>query len=336
MSPKLLSGRLAVLLALMGVSSRSTAAAAPTPVVQEPGEGAQYRALLEEAVTEYDARHYEEARALFRRANEISPNARTLRGIGMASFELREYIEALRSLEASLVDKRRPLTPTQRQQVESLLDRTRAFVGRFFLKASPKETVLRVDGTPIVLEGDGSLLLSFGRHSLVAEAAGSLSESRELNVIGGERQELTFQLRPDPNLASARKLAGAGVGATPGPGGSGETDSSSSRVGWWFTGAAVLAAGAVGSYFWWRSLSDQMSQCDQAKATSGMGCDNGDALSSRRRLAIGATIGTTAAALAVGIAGTVFWSTNSKPESGTALACGPAPGAVNCELRILF
>ena len=328
---KLLSGPLALVLSVVGATNQSLAA--PAPVVQEPGESAQYRALLEEAVTEYDARHYEEARALFRRANEISPNARTMRGIGMASFELREYIEALRSLEASLADKRRPLTANQRQQVESLLDRTRAFVGRFFLKAAPKETVLRVDGTPMVLEGDGSLLLSFGRHSLVAEAAGSISESRELNVIGGERQELSFQLRPDPN--GGRRVAGGGAVAPSGDG-AGDSDSSSAKAVWWFAGAGVLAVGAISSYFWWRGLSDQLSQCDRAKSTMGMGCDNGDALSSRRRLAIGTTIGTAAAALAVGIAGTVFWSTNSKSESGTALACSPAPGAVNCELRILF
>src|SRR6266704_960888 len=105
MSLKLVFGRLALVMAALATANQ--AFAAPGPAVQEPSESAQYRALLEEAVTEYDARHYEEARALFRRAHEVSPNARTLRGIGMASFELREYIEALRSLEGSLADKRR-------------------------------------------------------------------------------------------------------------------------------------------------------------------------------------------------------------------------------------
>ena len=41
-------------------------------------------------------------------------------------------------------------------------------------------------------------------------------------------------------------------------------------------------------------------------------------------------------ALALAIIGTVVWSTNSKPESGTALACLPMPGAVNCELQLHF
>jgi len=61
-----------------------------------------------DAVAEYEAGHYQEARALFRQAHEKSPTARTLRGIGMASFELRDYVEATRALTASLRDVRPP------------------------------------------------------------------------------------------------------------------------------------------------------------------------------------------------------------------------------------
>src|SRR6266700_2339843 len=222
MSSSSLCARGALALSLVAAVSRVALGAPPSatpPVVKEPAESPQYRALLEEAVSEYDARRYEEARALFRRAHDISPNARTLRGIGMASFELREYVEALRSLEASLVDKRRPLTPTQRQQVEVLLERTRAFVGRFFIKTTPKEALLRVDGAPVALESDGSLLLSFGRHSLTAEAPGSSPENREINVIGGERQELEFQLRPVAVSPPPSGKSGGGGGLEGGGGG---------------------------------------------------------------------------------------------------------------------
>src|SRR5581483_6001559 len=170
-------------------------AARPRVVAAQEAETPQYRGLLSEAVAEYDARRYEEARALFRRAHDLSPNARTLRGIGMASFELREYVEALRALEGSLVDQRRPLTAPQRQQVEGLLERTRAFVGRFVPHLAPANAVLHVDGAPVTLESDGTLLLSFGRHAVTAEAPGHALESRELNVIGGEKQDLIFRLR---------------------------------------------------------------------------------------------------------------------------------------------
>src|SRR6478609_282570 len=176
-------GRLALIVTVLVAAAHpahADAPAAPGAAAQDPGETSQYRVMLEEAVSEYDAHRYEEARALFRRAHEISPNARTLRGIGMASFELREYIEALRALEGSLVEQRRALTAAQRQQVEGLLERTRAFVGRFTPHLVPEGTLLRVDGAPISLESDGTLLLSFGRHAVTAEAPGRVTESRDL------------------------------------------------------------------------------------------------------------------------------------------------------------
>ena len=335
MSVKAWSGRSALLLAVLAASNQSFAA--PGPPVQDPSETTQYRAMLEEAVSEYDAHRYEEARALFRRAHEIAPTARTLRGIGMASFELREYVEALRSLEGALVDKRRALTPLQRQQVEALIERTRAFVGRFFLKLSPKETVLRVDGSPAVIESDGSLMLSFGRHALTAEAPGAVTESREVNVIGGERQELSFQLRLEAVVAAkptgTGTTTGGGINPALNPGGA---DTASSGAGKWFAGAGVLAAGTVGTFLWWRHESDELGRCDTAINTSGVDCINRSSLSTRKQVALGITIGTGLAALALGIVGTVVWSTNSQPESGTALACVPSPGAVSCELQLHF
>jgi len=331
MSAKAWTSRLALGLSVLAAANQ--ALAAPATGAADPGETTQYRAMLEEAVSEYDAHRYEEARALFRRAHEISPNARTLRGIGMASFELREYIEALRSLEASLVDQRRPLTPNQKTQVEALIERTRAFVGRFFLKLSPKETLVRVDGAPATIESDGSLLLSFGRHALTAEAPASISETREVNVIGGERQELSFVLRPEPAPApmAVKPAPGTGRGAA-----RGNDSTASSGAPYWFAGAGVLVAGAVGGFLWSSHEGDQLKQCDQAMLTVGMGCDNGNTIKTNKNIALGVAVGSGVAALALGIIGTVVWSTNSKPESGTALACLPVPGAVNCELQLHF
>jgi hypothetical protein len=327
MIPRKFCSRLALALSLVAVTNNQ-ALAAPAPAV--PGETAPYRALLEEAVSEYDARRYEEARALFRRAHDISPNARTLRGIGMASFELREYVEALRSLEAALVDKRRPLTPNQRQQVEALLERTRAFVGRFFLKLTPKATLLRIDGAPGTLENDGSLFLSFGRHSLVAEAPGYISENKEINVIGGERQELAFQLRAITISAPVKSGNGSpDTGVASGSGAAIETGSSGAA--WWYAGAGVGAAVAVAGLIVWNIQKNEIDACGKRPD-----CDNADGLNTRRRIALGTAIGAGSAAVIAAIIGTVVLVRNSNSEPGTAIACGAAPGAVNCELKISF
>ncbi|MCZ7679746.1 MAG: sigma 54-interacting transcriptional regulator [Sandaracinaceae bacterium] len=79
----------------------------PARARAQDGE-AQYRALIEEAVVEFDAGRFPEARSLFLRAHDLAPNARTLRGVGMASFEMRDYVEAYRALSSSLDETVRP------------------------------------------------------------------------------------------------------------------------------------------------------------------------------------------------------------------------------------
>src|SRR5262245_44240118 len=70
------------------------------------GDAAAYRSAVDDAVSEFAAGRFEEARALFKRAHQLSPNARTLRGLGMTAFELRAYVQAIRELRAALADTR--------------------------------------------------------------------------------------------------------------------------------------------------------------------------------------------------------------------------------------
>ncbi|MEY4512912.1 MAG: hypothetical protein RLZZ450_5034 [Pseudomonadota bacterium] len=48
-----------------------------------------YRETIAEALIEYEAHNYLEARTLFERAHKLYPNARTLRGLAVVAFELR-------------------------------------------------------------------------------------------------------------------------------------------------------------------------------------------------------------------------------------------------------
>ena len=49
-------------------------------------EAEDYQAAVRQAVAELEAGHYPEALALFREAHELSPSARTLRGLGLAAL----------------------------------------------------------------------------------------------------------------------------------------------------------------------------------------------------------------------------------------------------------
>jgi tetratricopeptide (TPR) repeat protein len=71
------------------------------------------------------AGNWEEALALFRQAHALRPSARTLRGMGVASFEARHYADAIRYLTAAATETARPLTPEQLLAVEQLIPRAR-------------------------------------------------------------------------------------------------------------------------------------------------------------------------------------------------------------------
>lgn len=155
-----------------------------------------YRTTIDDAVREFAAGHWEEARALFKRAHELSPNARTLRGMGMAAFELRMYVQAIRELDAALRETRKPLEGEMRVSVQQLKEKAREFVGRVQLVLEPPEAKVLIDGKEPQLEPDGTLLLDLGTHVISATANGYKPTNMRLNVEGGMDEALRVPLEP--------------------------------------------------------------------------------------------------------------------------------------------
>ncbi len=160
-------------------------------------EGLAYRKTIEDGLAEYDAHHFEEARSLFRRAHTMSPNARTFRGIGMTSFELRDYVSAVHNLSSALHDVRKPLSAVQRKQTQDLLDRSRLFVDVYTLTVSPQDAHVLVDGSAPEFESDGTLMLGFGQHTVEVRAPGMVARTLPIDVRGGERKELSVTLESE-------------------------------------------------------------------------------------------------------------------------------------------
>lgn len=266
-----------------------------------------YRARIAQAVAEFDARRFEEARALFRSAHEISPNARTLRGIGLASFELSDYPEAYRSLSAALTDTRQPLTPEQTAEVQALLERTRAFVGAFRIAVTPEGALVEIDGATREPEPDGRVLLTLGAHTITARAPGHLDRTHEVRVNGGEDEtielalELVVDARPpplprpspsDPTAAIALLVTG---------------------------GAAALASIALGSS-WWLYQQNELDACVGD-------CFNGGDVASARDAAIATTLALGGVGAALLVAGAILLGTSS---TQSAVHCAPGVIGVMC------
>ena len=157
-------------------------------------DSAEYQAAIAEAVSEFQAGNWEEAQALFREAHRLSPNARTLRGLGIVAFELRRYVDAIGFLRQALEDSRKPLSAEQRKATTEQIVRAERFIARFELELSPEGTRLAVDGVARELR-EGQLWLDPGEREITASAEGYRSESRRIVVEGGTRGRLSFQLR---------------------------------------------------------------------------------------------------------------------------------------------
>jgi hypothetical protein len=258
-----MTARVAAQLAL-AVALLLQALHAPRALAQDVDPPA-YRSTIDEAVAEFSAGRYEEARSLFKRAHELSPNARTLRGMGMTAFELRMYVHAIRELEGALRETHKPLDPTMRANVQTLAVKARAFVGRVEPQLEPKEARLLVDGAPPQLESDGTLLLDAGTHVLSATADGHKPISVRIAIEGGSDQTLRLPLEPlpqiaggvpaiDPNAPPVVAPAPAPA-ATPAPApASKPTETRGGGPGYqtfaWITLAGAVAFGATSGAFW--------------------------------------------------------------------------------------
>jgi hypothetical protein len=172
------------------------AAAAPRSA---HAQGDDYPSVVAEALREYDSSHFEEALALFRRAHELRPSARTLRGMGNAEFELRRYVDSARDLQAALDDGRQPLTRAMRAEVERVVTRARAFIGRFHVVSSVPSASVQIDGLTLA-DLETEIQLDAGSHHLVATAPGRIPIDRTLTVAGGEQStiDLDFVAQPAP------------------------------------------------------------------------------------------------------------------------------------------
>jgi hypothetical protein len=300
-------------------AARATDPNADTPAAQ----------LITDAVSEYDAGRYDEARALFRLAHQKAPTARTLRGIGMASFELRDYVEAARSLAGALHEERRPLTDEQRKQVEGLLARVETFVGRFSLRVQPASNDLLVDGEPGGLESDGSLLLGFGHHRITARcpACTPTEKTIEVEVLGGEHRELEIVFGPGaaPPAADLSLRAAPPSPAVKDPVVVSERDAT---PWYWAGGAAVGVVGAVAGALWWVNRGNELDSCRAA----GDRCHNESTVSTERDVAIGLTVGLAAGAVASGVVAAVLWHRHDSAAAG-AVACLSGKGTVSCAIR---
>jgi len=302
-------------------------------VERDAVESDAYRALVSEAVSEFDAGRWEEARSLFRRAHVLAPNARTLRGLGMCAYELRDYAEAARTLADALTESRRALTTEQQSQTRTLLGRAHGFVARYTLAAAAPDDVVRIDGAPARREDDGSVLLAMGTHSVTLLRGTRVVGELTVQVHGGEEEALELRAPTTPEATAGdaewapRETDAAGAGDVGGTDRAPEdTRRSSALPPVLLASAGIFAVASVFGAVWWVNRGDAVDVCDAA----GVGCLNRSDLAGERTTAVAFTLGSAGVAAVLAGVGIALVATTSDTADAARVACAPSLGGFAC------
>ena len=269
-----------------------------------------YRRVVREAVAEFSAERYAEARALFEEAHGMRPGGRTLRGIALCAFHLGEYVEAAEIAQRALVASVHPLTARQQVEIQRMIADAQRFVGRFEITVEPDAAALTVDDQEPVLEPDGTVALPLGEHLIEATLDGFHDARRRLTVRGGERETIALELRPigPPGPPPSTGPPAVPLGLLIGGG-----------------GALLLDVVFVG---WFIDRESELALCDSMP-----GCTNRPTLSEQRDVLLGLVVGASITAAAAGTLGAVLWVVEDGSPDAAAVRCGPGALAVHCAGR---
>jgi hypothetical protein len=188
-------GAWAFALVLLFAVARAAAEPAPAPL-----DEVSYRELIRKALREYELGHFAESNQYFRDAHTLQPTARTLRGLGLTAYAVRDYVQALEQFESALANTNRPLAGSLRESVRQLQAQAERFVATLEVSLDPESAQLAVDERPAQRGTDGRIRVNPGQHDLTATSAGRETVTRRIWVRSGERVVIQLKLPvPEPS-----------------------------------------------------------------------------------------------------------------------------------------
>jgi hypothetical protein len=330
---------LALMFAYVSLSLPQTAAA------QGRGgssEDAEYRSVVEEALAEFNRGNWEEAAALFERAHRLNPSARTLRGMGLTAYEARRYVDAIRYLSDALTETRRPLTPQQREEVSSTLDRAKRFVAHLRLKVGPSDARVTINGRVAEPDSKGDVTTDPGLLDVEISADGYETTLRRVRLTAGGQEELTVQLskvRTEAPVVQTPQPQAATTAAVP----SQPVDEGGNAIGTlkWVVGGVAIAGLATGGIL----LAVQKSKAGEYEKNCGEMNANSDYCNDlRSQVTVGGPLWTAPiVAFSVGgglaaIAAVLFLvdATDDASSGSASNGCGPGPGELGMQCHLHF
>lgn len=162
-------------------------------LAQTEAERAQARAAFQRGVDAYAAERFQEALGAFQEAYRIAPHPSVRVNMANCYERLERPLEALDHFERFLAEAENA-SPEQQREVRTAVRRLRQQVGEVFVRVQPEGATVRVGTTMRTTPILEAIELARGVHRVEISLAGYRSETREVQVRGGDRVELTVTM----------------------------------------------------------------------------------------------------------------------------------------------
>jgi hypothetical protein len=162
-------------------------AADPSPKAAEADPVAQARSHFNRGVKLYSEDDFRAALIEFTRANELAPNWAVLYNIGQSYYQLRDYPNALGTLEKYLGQGNTSIPGDRRTQVETEIVELRGRVAHITITSNAEGAEIAVDDvvlgkTPL----SSPQLVGAGRHTFRATKPGTPPVTKVVDIAGGD------------------------------------------------------------------------------------------------------------------------------------------------------
>jgi hypothetical protein len=285
----------------------------------EQSIAAAYDAAIQQGLQEYSLGHWTEAKVFFMQAHALQPNARTLRSLGLTCYESRSYVEAIAFFEQALASTVRPLTDQMRAETERFRRQASAFVSTARIDVQPPSAALTIDGKPVQLAPDRTIMLDPGGHTITATAAGYASATRPVIAEDGKALSVQLGLEAAP---PSYQVAAHSVEVTASPRNLAASKDDDGTIAPWVVVGASAALAVAGGLFVAIALADK-SKVEHAPEGGSWDAYRYDYRQGETFFAVGFTL------LGVGVAGAAagltwkFWPQDSARDAAASLQVFP-------------
>ena len=192
-------------------------AAAP-PTARTPSAAdklADARLHFQQGVALYQDHNYDAALAEFQGAYAASNEPIVLYNMGLTFKALFRYGDAVATLDHYLkesVARNEAVTPERRTEVEGIIAEMKSLLAAVTIVVQPPQATVRVDGRAVGLGIDGVVQLAAGTHAIDASQTDYSSDRRDITVVAGVPQTVSFKLTPIPHSGHV-KINAAQAGA---------------------------------------------------------------------------------------------------------------------------